>query len=121
MPRFDGPFLITAINKGKSTVTLDLPKTSKRHPVFHTSQVLPFIENNASLFPSREFSRPAPITDESGNEEFLVRDIIDERRSGRGFKYLVHWIGYGEEENQWLPRRLLEDTKALDTWLAQKR
>ena len=121
MPRFDSPFLITAINENKSTVTLDLPATSKRHPVFHTSQILPFVENNASLFPSREFSKPPPVTDKSGNEEFLVRDIIDERHSGRGFKYLVRWVGYGEEENQWLPRKLLEDTKALDTWLAQKR
>jgi hypothetical protein len=37
MPRFDGPFLITTVNEDKSTVTLDLPATSKQHPVFHTS------------------------------------------------------------------------------------
>ena len=121
MPRFDGPFLITAVNEAKSTVTLDLPSTSKRHPVFHTSQILPFIENDPSLFPSREFSKPPPISDAFGNEEFLIRDIIDEQRSGRGFKYLVRWIGYGDKENRWLPRKELEDTEALDTWLAQKR
>src|ERR1700678_2857870 len=84
MPRFDGPFLITAVNEAKSTVTLDLPSTSKRHPVFHTSQILPFIENDPSLFPSREFSKPPPISDEFGNEEFLIWDIIDKRCSARG-------------------------------------
>jgi hypothetical protein len=120
MPRFDGPFLIVAINEDNSTVTLDLPANSKHHPVFHTSQLLPFIENDPSLFPSHEFSKPPPVIDEDGKEEFLVRDIIDERRSGHGFKYLVCWIRYGEEENQWLPRKLLEDTEALDAWLAQK-
>ena len=120
MPRFDGPFLIIATNESKSTVTLDLPSTSKCHPVFHTSEVLPYKENDPLLFPSRQFSKPAPITDENGNEEFLIRDIIDERRSGRSFKYLVHWIGYGEEENHWVPRKLLEDTEALDIWLAQR-
>ena len=62
----------TGVNKDKSTVTLDLPATNKRHPVFHTSQVFPFIENDASLFPSREFSKPPPITDEFSNKEFLV-------------------------------------------------
>ena len=119
-PRFDGPFRVTATNEAKSTVTLDLPPHSKRHPVFHTSQVLPYKENDPALFPSREFAKPAPIFDDVGNEEFLVRDIIDERRSGRGFKYLVRWVGYGKEENRWLPRKLLEDTEALDIWLAQK-
>src|ERR1700678_4241279 len=114
MPRFDSPFLITAVNEDKSTVTLDLPATSKRHPVFHNSQVLPFVENDASLFVSRKFSKPPPVTNESSNEEFLVRDIIDERRSGCGFKYLVRWVGYSEEENQWLPPKLLEETEALD-------
>ena len=120
MPRFDGPFLITATNESKSTVTLDLPANSKRHPTFHTSEVLPYKENDATLFPSRQFSKPSPVTDTDGNEEYLIRDIIDERRSGRGFKYLVRWVGYGEQENRWLPRKLLEDTEALDIWLAQR-
>jgi hypothetical protein len=121
MPRFDSPFLIVAINENNSTVTLDLPATSKCHPILHTSQVLPFVENNASLFPSHEFSKPPPIIDGAVNEEYLVRDIIDERGSGWTSKYLVRWIGYGEEENRWLPCKLLEDTEALDSWLAQKR
>lgn len=119
MPRFDGPFTIIATNEPKSTVTLDLPN-SKIYPVFHTSQVLPYRENDATLFPNREFSKPAPIKSDTGEEEYFVQDIIDEKRSGRGYKYLVRWIGYGEEENRWLPRKELEDTEALDTWLAQK-
>lgn len=120
MPRYDGPFQVVAVNKSKSMVTLDLPPNSKRHPVFHTSEVLPYIENDPILFPSCEFAKPCPILDDNGNEEYIIRDIIDERRSGRGFKYLVHWDGYGKEENRWLPRKLLEDTEALDIWLAQK-
>ena len=39
VPRFNGPFLITGVNENKSTVTLDLPSTSKRHPVFHTVKI----------------------------------------------------------------------------------
>lgn len=104
MPRYDGPYTITATNKSKSTVTLDLPPTSKAYPVFHTSEVLPYRKNDAMLFPAREFSKPPPVLGEDGDEEYLVRDIIDERRSGRGYKYLVRWVGYRPEEDRWLPR-----------------
>lgn len=120
MPCFDGPFHITAINEQKFTITLDLPPHSKQHPTFHTSQVLPYKENDTLLFPSCEFMWPPPITNETGNEEFFVWDIIDEHCSGCSYKYLAQWVGYGEEENCWLPCKLLEDTKALDIWLVQK-
>ena len=120
MPHLNSPFAIVAVNKAKSMVTLDLPPNSKRFPVFHTPKVLPYKGNDPILFPSQEFAQPTPITDDTGNKEFLVCDIINKQRSGHGFKYLVHWVGYSEEENHWLPQKLLEETEALDTWLAQK-
>ena len=120
MPRFDGPYTILETNEATSSVKLELPPDAKVHPVFHTSLVLPYKENDSSLFPSREFSKPLPVIDKTGACEYFVRDIIDEKRSGRGFKYLVRWVGYGEEENRWLARKELEDTEALDIWLAQK-
>jgi Chromo (CHRromatin Organisation MOdifier) domain len=120
MPRFDGPFKILATNESASTVKLDLPPGTKVHPIFHTSQILPYFENDLVLFPNREFAKPLPIANDQGEAEYLIRDIIDERRSGRGYKYLVRWIGYGEEENRWLPRKELEDTEALDISLAGK-
>jgi hypothetical protein len=120
MPRFDGPFTILATNKDTSTVTLDLPPNSQIFPTFHTSQVLPYRENDPTLFPSRQFAKPVPIKNDEDEEEYFIRDIIDERRSGRSYKYLVRWLGYGEEENRWLPRKELDNTKALDIWLARR-
>ena len=120
MPRFDGPFKIVATNESASTVKLDLPLGTKVHPVFHTSQVLPYFENDPVLFPNHEFTKPLPISNDQGEAEYFIRDIIDERPSGCGYKYLVWWVGYSEEENRWLPRRELEDTEALDIWLAGK-
>jgi Chromo (CHRromatin Organisation MOdifier) domain len=52
-----------------------------------------------------------------GVEEYAVERVVDERRRGRGMQYLVRWVGYGPEEDRWLPRRELEDCKALDDWL----
>ncbi|KAJ3491013.1 hypothetical protein NLJ89_g11381 [Agrocybe chaxingu] len=120
MPRYNGPYRITDVDEDHSTVTLDLPNSPNMFPVFHTSQVKPFTENDATLFPSREFEKPPPIVTENG-EEYYIRDIIDERRRGRGWQYKVRWEGYAPEDETWLPRRELEDTEALDVWLAKRR
>ncbi len=49
MARFDGPFPIVAVDEEHSTVTLDLPNSANFYPVFHTSDILPFTENDNLL------------------------------------------------------------------------
>jgi len=80
MPRFDGPYTIINIDETDSTVTLDLPNSPNIFPTFHTSEVVPFVENDPVLFPGREFSKPPPVTMEDRTEEYFVRDIINERQ-----------------------------------------
>jgi len=121
MPRFDGPYAIIDIDKDNSTVTLDLPNSPNIFPTFHTLEVVPYVENDTELFPNREFSKPPAITMEDGSEEYFIRDIIDERRCGRGYRYLVRWVGYGAEEDRWLKGADLKNTEALDIWLAKRR
>ena len=89
-------------------------------PTFHTSQVLPFVENDSSLFPSRTLQQPPPVIIDS-EEAYYVDGILDERKRGRGFQYLVRWRGYGPEDDRWLPSRELADCEALNIWLAQKK
>jgi hypothetical protein len=69
------------------------------------------------LFPSRELARPGPVLSPEGLEEYHVQQIIDSRKRGRGYQYLVRWTGYGPEHDRWLPGRELEDCEALDKWL----
>jgi hypothetical protein len=121
MPRFDGPYTILNTDASHSTVTLDLPNSPNIYPVFHTSEILPFHENDPDLYPSREHAKPPSIITEHGDEEWLIKDIIDERRRGRGFQYLVRWLGYGPEFDRWLPGSELNDTEALDIWLARNK
>jgi hypothetical protein len=121
MPRFDGPYEIININPKHSTVTLNLPQSTDIFPVFHTSEVMPFIENDESLFPSRILHAPEPIKVNDNLEHFIDK-IVDERRGkGRGqTRYLVRWVGQGPEHDLWLPQKEIENCEALDIWLASK-
>ena len=78
MPRFDGPYLILATNKNHSTVTLDLPNAPNTFPVFHSSEVALFKENNNNLFPARALNPPEPVLI-NGEQEFFIEKIVDER------------------------------------------
>ena len=119
MPRFDGPYRITATDEKHSTVTLDLPDHSTLFPVFHTSEVKPFRENDDALFPTRALHPPDPVTID-GHREYFVDKIVDERRRRNGTQYLVRWRGEGPEGDLWLAASELEDCEALDTWQAWK-
>ena len=102
MPRYDGPYTIVDTDEQHSTVTLELPNAPNIFPTFHTSEVLPFIENNPVLFPSRKFEEPPPILNPEGDEEFFIDKILDQRRRGHSYQYLVRWRRYGHEHDRWL-------------------
>ena len=77
MPWFDGPYNILKVDPAHSTVTLHLPCSPDIFPVFHTSEVMPFIENNKALFPSRTLHSPEPVNI-NNNLEHYVEKILDE-------------------------------------------
>jgi len=56
-----------------------------------------------------------------GLEEYLVENIINARRHGHGWQYLVQWVGYGPEHNRWLAGSALEECVALNWWLDSSR
>jgi hypothetical protein len=119
MPRFDGPYLIKHTNEKHSTVTLDLPNLPNIFPVFHTSEVRPFKENDNDLFPSRVLIPPNPISI-NGHEEFFIDKIVDEKKRYKKTLYKVRWQGEGPEGDIWLPADELTDCEALDTWNSRK-
>ena len=119
MPRFDGPYRITATDEKHSTVTLDLPNSPHAFPVFHTSELLPFKENDDDLFPHRALVPPTPVV-RDGEQEFFIDKIVDERRRAKQTQYRVRWQGEGPEGDKWLPASEVEDCEALDVWLARK-
>ncbi|KAF7771080.1 hypothetical protein Agabi119p4_7054 [Agaricus bisporus var. burnettii] len=113
MPRFEGPYVIRAVNEENSTVTLEIPR--RGHPngteSFHTSLVRQWVEDDAQVF-----DRP-PLND-AGEAE--VEEIVERRKIGRGWSYRVKYRGYPKEENQWLPGREVENLEALDRFFARE-
>jgi len=77
MLHYDGPYTITDVDEEHSTVMLDLPNSPNICPTFHTSEVLPYIESDISLFPSHRFEEPKPIVTDVGDEEYYIECILD--------------------------------------------
>jgi hypothetical protein len=119
MSHYDEPYKITATDEKHLTVTLFLPHNPQAFPVFHTSEIQPFHENDNDLFPGCALNPPVPVTI-NGEQEFFIEKIIDRCRRHNKTQYKVHWQGEGPEGNIWLPASELEDCEALDTWKAQR-
>ena len=102
-PRRLRPFRIIMAEPDTSNYKLELPpEYSSIHPNFHAKLLEPFIENDAEQFPLREPPRPPPLIPE--DEQYEVEAILDHKDIGRRRKrkYLVHWVGYGQEEDSWV-------------------
>ena len=104
-----------------STYQLNIPNAPPNFCfTFHASHLKQYILNNQGLFPERELSCNGPITLADGTEEHVIKRIINERKQGRGWQYLVRWKGYGAGDDKWLTRQEVEEMTALDEWLRQK-
>jgi hypothetical protein len=94
--RFAGPFKIL---KKISSVAykLELPPSTRMHPVFHVSLLKPYQEDQFS----RQPPPPPPIVTDDGITEHEVERILDKKVKWRTTYYLVKWAGYPEHEATW--------------------
>ncbi len=97
-------------------VRLKLPPAYKRiHPVFHVSKLKPVF--HATINPHTPVPPPPRLVD--GEPVYSVNRILDSRRRGRGFQYLVDWEGYGPEERSWVPASDILDQSLIDDYNLQ--
>ena len=71
IPCYYGPYLITKMAPGISTITVNMPNHMNTFPMFYTSQALPFIENDKELFLNWKSQQPPAIMVDS-HEEYTV-------------------------------------------------
>ena len=84
-PRQDGPYRVVEAFPQTSTYRLDVPNAPPNFCfTFHASQLKRYVQNDQDLFPGREFPHDGPVVLESGEEEHVIEQILDERQRGRG-------------------------------------
>ena len=92
-----GPFTITRV-LSPLAYELKLPTSWKIHPVFHTSLLTPYRENEI-----HGLNFPAPPLDLNDNkEEYKIKQILKHCGPPNNRSYLIRWKGYTAEEDTWL-------------------
>ena len=95
-PRRDGPYRVVEAFPHTSTYRLEIPNAPRNFCfTFHASQLKRYVPNDQGLFPSRELPRDGPVVLADGQEEHVIERILDDRRRGRGWQYLVRWKEIG--------------------------
>ncbi|PSS05113.1 hypothetical protein PHLCEN_2v3940 [Hermanssonia centrifuga] len=120
MIHWDGPYDVVQAWPDSSVYTLDLQEHSNVFPTFHSSLLKPHVANDDLRYPSRAHEEPSPVLDpDTGEEHQFVEQILDRRKRGRGWQYLVRWVGFGPEHDLWLPGSQVDDLEALDIFLKE--
>ena len=87
-PKYVIPFPIPKM-VGDNACELEMPEVMRIHPVVNVSQVKKY---------HNSLQRPPPILVDR-EEEYEVENILEHRRSGRGYQYLVSWTDYDASKN----------------------
>ncbi|QRV77130.1 Retrotransposable element Tf2 protein [Ceratobasidium sp. AG-Ba] len=101
-----GPFKILE-QISPAAYRLDLPATMKAHNVFYVGKLSPY-----RFDPVRVPPPPPAIETPSGEDDIQeVEKILDGKRKHGKWKFLVKWVGFGPEENEWLWEKDLTGAK----------
>ena len=97
----------------RSAYRLKLPTSfGNIHPVFSVTLLCPFEGYSIAERQECHPPLPPPIIRDSV-KEYEVKKILDSWILRRKVEYLVHWKGYGVEEDEWRPVRDVQGFKQL--------
>jgi len=107
--KWSGPYKVME-RISKNAYMLDLPKNMKIHPVVSWSHLEKY--NSTKRFNSRIVEPPPPV-EIANHLEYEVEAIISHRKRYKRNEYLVHWVGYGEDQRTWEPESALANAKLI--------
>lgn len=114
--RYDGPYTILKAHPDADAYTLDMPTSANPMLSYYIGDLSPYVENDDVLFPGRRLPRLGPVTVD-GVEEFKLDSVVDARRRGCGWQFLVTWRGWGLEDQRWLSYSALKECRILEDWV----
>ena len=112
-PRWDRPYMIIKAHPEASSYTLDNGSTYPHY----ASKLKLYLINDPQLFPNCKLPKPGLVLTQDGMQEHEIERILNAQPHGRGYRYLVQWVGYSPEDDEWLPGKMLKDCKALNQWI----
>lgn len=107
-PCYRGPYAIIHAFPERSEYTLAMPDSPQTFPGFHASKLAQYRENDDEEFPGRHMDRPGPV--DADADVFEVEHIVDARCHRVSWRYLVEFVGYGQEDQHWITRTALRRT-----------
>ena len=96
-PKREGPFEITKLI-GKVSYRLHLPDQWRIHPIFHATLLRPYKETDQH---GPNFPHPIPDVHPEKEAEYEVERIMNHRKRGRTYHYLIRWKEYTPDNNSW--------------------
>ena len=97
-----GPFRVMECI-GKMAYRLDLKDRFKQvHNIFYVSQLKKHIPGGLSTTPTEPIQM-------GGKDHFEVEVLLKHRSRGNSRQYLVRWLGYSPEHDEWIHEEELAD------------
>lgn len=97
--RKDGPYSIIRAHPDRDCYVLEMPNAVVKEQSHYVDALQRYVENDDVLFPKRALAKPPPIMVD-GAEEWSIKEIIKAHRRGRGWQFLVRWVGYNSDEDR---------------------
>ena len=113
-----GPFKVKRVDPDghPDTYELELPlQLGGLHPVFHTRLLRKWEDPAAHRYRTVE-TPPDPVLVD-GQTEYYIERILAQRTSRGKLQYYVKWLGYPNEDAQWINASELDECEAVDVWL----
>ena len=95
-----------------TTCKLQLPKTMRVHPIFHNSLLKPYHKIQAHG-PNFKWPPLEIVGEEEGHYEIDKVLVACPTRNRKSTQYFVHWKGYTDANNSWIPAGELTHAKEL--------